>query len=277
MNNPQDLIKTEKALSEYQGEDRVMLASDLKEEFKSSLEKVVFLKSGLPTFDNLTGGFYTGELIIVTGMPKRGKSTWLRTVTKNLLKQDIKSLWFPFDMPLFSFMSAFGEELPVFYLPRMLKQEAMEWLHARIWESKVKYDIKAVFIDDLGYLVDLIHSRNPSVELGTICRQLKRLAIEKNIIIFLAHHSTKVETGKDPTENNLRDSGLIAGVADKVITIQRKKDSAEGRLIINIDRFSGTLQKSVNIILNGQYYEEVSLYQEPEKVEEEEPKMNPFL
>ena len=77
----------------------------------------------------------------------------------------------------------------------------------------------------------------------------------------------------------MRDSGLVAGIADKVITVLRKKDSEEGKIIINVDRFSGTLQKSVNIIFKNGYYEEISLYPEPEpEKEEEEPnKINPFL
>lgn len=262
------IIEIEKKLAEYQGEDRVLEAEEVKQEMEKEFEKIQFFKSGFPTLDNLTQGFYTGELICVTGKQKRGKSTFLRTLTKNFAEQGIKSLWFPFDMPLFIFFKMFGENPPIYYLPRRLKEEAMEWLNARIWEAKVKYNIQIVFIDDLSYLVDLVHSRSPSLELGTICRQLNRLAIDRNVVIFFTHHSKRIERNLNPTEEDLRDSALIAGIVNKVITVLRKQDrngegTNEGKIILNIDRFSGVLQKSIPIIFKDNFFYEMSPFDYP--------------
>lgn len=252
----------EKKLAEYQGDDCVIDSHTIKETLKNEFENIKFIKTGFPTIDFLTKGFYTGELIIVTGKVKRGKSSFCRTLTKNFYEQGIKSLWFPFDMPYFIFLTSFGPNPPLFYMPKKLKEEAMAWLNARIWEAKVKYDIGAVFIDDLSYLIDLVHSRNPSIELGTLCRQLKRIAIDKNIIMIVTHHVRKTDK-VEPTEEDLKDSALVAAIADKVISVQRKLvlggESNEGQLILHIDRFSGVLQKKIPIYFKDGYFYETPI------------------
>src|SRR3990167_7347576 len=205
MLDPQKLAEIEEKLASYEGEDKIISSSEMKQILEDNPTNVVNFKSGFVTLDALVEGFEGGELTIVTGPSKMGKTTFCQTITKNIAEDGIRSLWFSYEMPVRQFLSKFGDNLPVFYLPQELKGRILPWLESRIWEAKLKYDIKVVFIDHLHFLVDLAKLRNPSLEIGAIVRGIKRIAIAHNIAIFLIAHLTKVKFDQQPTVDTIRD------------------------------------------------------------------------
>jgi replicative DNA helicase len=70
-----DIIKLEKELAEYKGEDQVVAAQDLYRKLKdiSNMRPEGFMKSNFPTMDNLIHGFWGGELTVISGPTKMGK------------------------------------------------------------------------------------------------------------------------------------------------------------------------------------------------------------
>jgi replicative DNA helicase len=75
-------IENQERFNNYQGEDRVIKVQEVYEEEKKN-QKPVFFKTGINSLDCLIGGFKKGQLIVITGMPKRGKTTLAKTNRKS--------------------------------------------------------------------------------------------------------------------------------------------------------------------------------------------------
>jgi len=64
----------EDRLSKYDGVDKVISSEEFQELLESEkLKPVHVIKTKLPTFDKLTEGFESGEVVVVTGYTKHGK------------------------------------------------------------------------------------------------------------------------------------------------------------------------------------------------------------
>ncbi len=267
MLDPQKLAEIEEKLASYEGEDKVISSSEMQQILEDHPVNAVTIKSGFVTIDALTEGFEGGELIVVSGITKHGKSLWCQSVTKNMADDGVRSLWFSYEMPVRQFLMRFGDNLPVFYLPQELKGRILPWIESRIWEAKLKYDIKVVFIDHLHFLVDLAKLRNPSLEIGAIVRGIKRIAMTHNIVIFLIAHLTKLKYEQEPTVNDLRDTSFLGQESDSVLIIQRLKSNSpefeneftnRAKLSVQTHRRTGVMGKSVGLILqDGFFVEEI--------------------
>jgi len=256
---PQD---EKEILSKYEGDDAVISSAEMKEFLDNHPQNIVQFKSGIPTLDSLTEGFEGGELIVVSGPTKHGKSLLCQSITRNMSNAGIKALWFSYEMPVRQLIARFGDNPPLFYLPKRLKGRADTWLREKMLEAKLKYGVRAVFIDHLHFLIDLIQLRSPSLEIGAIVRKLKRIAMELNIVIFLVAHLTKTELDHEPNVNDIRDSSLIAQECDCLFTIHRLRDKAtneftdEAKLIVQIHRRTGVMSKPLTLMLKDGFFVE---------------------
>ena len=251
----------EDRIAQYSGDDRVISSHDFLKELEEKKGKDIWkLKSKLPTFDKLTEGFETGELIVVSGYTKHGKTSFCQSLTVNFAEEDIKSLWFSYEVTPKQFFTKF-RELPLFYLPRELKGSALDWIEDRILESKIKYDTRVIFLDHLHFLVDLMKSRHPSLAIGSVMRSLKKMAIDHNLVIFLIAHTSMPRGNQSPGLDAIRDSSFITQESDSAIVIQRIKDKKgvygnEAWLTILTHRRMGVMGKSIKLIyLNKQFHE----------------------
>jgi len=206
-------------LQKYEGADRVISSHEMKESLKSKPE-VPRVKLNFPSLDKKMEGLEPGELNVISGPTKEGKTTLAQTFTANLIKKDIKSLWFTYELPAKQFLEKFPE-LPLFYLPRQLPSYALEWIEKKIIEAKLKYGVKAVFIDHLHYLVPFSKVVNMSLVIGGVMRELKRLAREHEVMIFLIAHTQKIKINQEPSLSDIRDSSFISQEADFVLMIWR--------------------------------------------------------
>jgi intein/homing endonuclease len=203
--NPPQPQDEKEFLKSYEGDDKIVSSLEMKDFLDNHPQNIVHFNSGIPTLDHLVEGFEGGELIVVSGPTKMGKTSVCQTFTKNFAEKDIKSLWFSYEMPMRQFLHKFGDNPPLFYLPRKLKGRADVWLRERMLEAKLKYGVRAVFIDHLHFLVDMIQMRSPSLEIGSIVRKLKRTAMEFNIVIFLIAHTGKIKIDEEPGIDSPRD------------------------------------------------------------------------
>lgn len=258
-------LEREEYLSSYAGDDRVVSSDDYKKEIAGWKDNEVHFYSKLPTFDRYADGFEGGELIVISGPTKNGKTTFAQTLTKNFQEQGIHSLWFTFEVQPRLFFKRFVTA-EKFYLPRKLYDKRLDWLEDRIIESKIKYNTKAVFIDHLHYLVDIERMRNSSLDIGSVIRKLKLICVEYNIVIFLMAHTTKIKFDEMPSEENVRDSSFIPQEADSTLMIWRQRDKNRktkkyeetGRtmLVITNHRRTGVMAKTVELKFNsGVLYE----------------------
>jgi replicative DNA helicase len=257
-------------LSKYDGEDRVVTSQELERRFRDRQINLVYYKSAFPTLNDLIGGFTGGELIVISGVTKNGKTLLAQTFTVNFANSDLGVLWFTYEVPMIQFLSQFGQPLPLFYMPNLLKGRSMDWIHNRIKEAVVKYKVKAVFIDHLHYLADIMTKSNPSLEIGRVMRTLKAWAVELDIMVFIIAHTGKIYDEREPQTGDTRDSSFVEQEADNVFYIWRIKTAEnQAYLKITANRGRGVMNKKIKLIKHGKYLVELT----PGNVEgEEKPK-----
>ena len=186
----------------------------------------VKLRSFIPSLDIALDGFELGELIVLSGPTKHGKSLFFQTLTNNFQNEsEIYSLWFTYELPPRQLFNRFPA-LPLFYLPEELKDHSLPWIESMIKQAKEKSAIKAVFIDHLHYLLDIGRLKNISLEIGAVIRGLKKIAIRNEVVIFLAAHMKKVPAilENEPTYEDIRDTSFVAQESDVVLMMWRPRN-----------------------------------------------------
>ena len=243
-----------------QEQDYAIISSyELKSELDSQPEPEIRLKSGMPTLDKAVDGFRPGELVVISGPTKHGKTLLAQTLTKEFTEQNHLCLWFSFEVPPRQFLDSFPE-LPLFYMPRKLKVNALQWIVSKCREAYGKHHTRVVFIDHLHYLFDIAKTRNPSIEIGTVIRGLKTLAVQSELIVFLLCHTRK-GASEATTYESIRDSSFVSQESDSVLMIRRNTKipgSAESRLCVEFHRRTGVLNRKVDLVKVGGYLREES-------------------
>ena len=251
MKSNKDMMDFNKLLT-YEGEDKVITSFELDDILQQSGEQGLQVNSKLSLLDKYIEGFESGELIAISGPRKQGKTLLAQSLTVNFLKQDIKSLWFSYELTPKQFLRSFPE-IPFFLTPLKLKTNALPWMKERIIEALLKHGIGVVFIDHLHFLFDLAKSKNTSLEIGQVVRFLKSLAIEYNLIIFLLCHMKKISFDKDPDDSDVRDSSLVSSESDTGLILWRIKNTEnQAWLKIAYSRRTGTFDRKIKIAkVNG--------------------------
>ena len=240
--NLKDGMKSVTDLRQYQGEDQIVSSWDMAEILKQEPAPHVF-NSKIPGLEKAIEGFEPGELIAISGPRKGGKTLLAQSLTKNFIEQEVKSLWFSYELITRQFIDRWPD-LPFFLLPQKLKPYALNWMKERIFEALAKYGIGAVFIDHLHFLFDMARSRNASLEIGQIIRWLKSLAVELNLVIFILCHLQKIPLDKEPDDSNIRDSSFVSQESDTGLMIWRvHKTENEAALKVCYARRTGAWEK----------------------------------
>ena len=186
-----------------------------------------------------------------------------QTFTYNFSRQGQPPLWFSFEVPARQFLSQFSD-LPLIYMPGKLKARAMDWFEDRVYESFAKFNTRIIFIDHLHFLVDMAKQGQMSIEIGTIIRKLKTMAVEGNFVIFLLCHTKMGRHDGTLSYESIRDSSFISQESDSVIMVQRKPDIADNaaRARIEFHRRTGVMERVVELVKIGNYLKERAIGRE---------------
>lgn len=199
--------------------------------------------SGFTEIDDcMDGGFREGDFTIVSGIPGEGKTTFCRMVTLNLAEANIPSLWFSHEMTLRELWDSFskmGADTDLIsYAPVELNDD-IDWMFRHIDQAIEQYGVKAVFIDTLGDIVRSVKNQqelsNYATYLAQICKDLRRYAIQKNIMIFAVAHAVKNTRSKtNETDNSdIANSNGIAAAATNIFHVWREE---EGTTLVKIGK-----------------------------------------
>ena len=252
MNTEQELkrIQEQKRLAEYKGEDRVIPAKELLDEVKSDIPAVTY-NTGLSSLDDITGGFINGQLVIISAATGQGKTSFCQSLTENFIKNNHHVLWFSYELGIEEFMEKMPDQGNVFYLPRQLKQGSLAWLRERVIEGIAKHNSRIIFIDHLHYLLEMqkmAEAKSVSLLIGNMLRNLKTLAREQDVLIFLVSHIRKINLTEVPQLEDLRDSSFVAQESDIVMMMWRLRDqhnrelwTDETKLAVRKNRRKGKL------------------------------------
>jgi len=198
----------------------------LKEELSKLPEQKMF-ESGNGYLDKLIGGFMEGDMIILGGSQKSGKTLLLQTWTKQFSEQKIGCLWFSVELSNREFLNRFGGDMPVFYLPKVMPTQTTHlWIEQKILEAKKKADIKVVFIDHLGMIMDeeTARSKNETGILDARLFRLKRFAIAQKVVLivvvpFISQSLRQKKT--EPATSDFRGTAMIGYTADTLLALDR--------------------------------------------------------
>ena len=177
--------------------------------------------------DSFLGGFRDGELIIISGFSGHGKSTLAQTLTHNYSKRSIPSLWFSYEMTIrhlnWKFRQMGCDMNLLSYAPIKLNFSSVDWIKKKIKQAYSQYATKIIFIDNIDFLMPsgIKYGDNETAIYKNVAKELKSLAIELNVIIFLVAHITKIDEEKEPTLKDIYGSSGIFKLADAVLFIWR--------------------------------------------------------
>lgn len=258
--NP-ELDKMEQ-LSEYEGEDKVVYISEIEKMLKENKQETKKIYTTFEKLNDLTDGFRQGQLIVISGPIKNGKTTFSMSLANDFIKQKLKLLYFQYELTYLE-MLEFYPTIRQYIVPLKKSATTVDWMRERILESICKkdkgYGCDIVFIDNLHYLIDGIdfnkyRNMNLPLVIGKLVRNLSVIAKEFNITIFLICHIEKIEEDKKPKLNHIRESGLIGAEADKIFMVWRKKkkkqdDISETNLSV-VDRQTGVLGDQFSLVYN---------------------------
>lgn len=230
--------------------DEIVSSFEMEIRLKKHRQDMLNVQSNIPILDKAVEGFRDGEVIVISGPTKNGKTLLAQTLTYEFAKQNQFALWFSFEVPTKQFISQF-KDLPLFYIPMVLKPNSMNWLEKMVLEAFEKYNTRIIFIDHLHYLFDLARVKNPSIEIGTIIRRLKTLAVQNNFVVFLLCHTKKAERANgELSYESIRDSSFVSQESDSVLLIQRDMKNPESNdawLKIEFHRRTGIMSKKVRL------------------------------
>ncbi len=211
---------------------------------------------GFNAFDDITGGFQPGELIVLAARPGMGKTAFALQLARNAaVGQGVGVAVFSLEMPLLQLtnrLQAAEANIPLEYFKRgtltdeqfNAKNERMAQLAkaplyiddtaslnivqlcARAKHLQHKHGLGLIIIDYLQLItpVDRNHQTNREQDISHISRSLKLLAKELNIpVVALSQLSRAVEgrNSKRPALSDLRESGAIEQDADMVTFLYR--------------------------------------------------------
>lgn len=218
LENPENLL-------EYKGEDRVVHITEFP--IQNDGDQKTFFSS-YSVFDEKLGGIQAGEVVVITGHTKNGKTLFAESWMKNLMQQDptAKCVFFSFEVQTGKLIQKYLSDPTIkLYVPLQLKTMDFQWLKQRCLEGRDKFGCRLVLVDHLHFLVDMNTKQNMSLNIGAFMRRLKQeIAIGLGMAVVLIAHQGQAREGQAASLHTIRDSSFVAQEADSIITVSRCKN-----------------------------------------------------
>lgn len=233
--------------------------------------------------DQITGGFYPGELIVLSANTKQGKTTFAQSVTLNLAEHNQSVLWFTLEMSWqeltrkFMKMSGSNVELPIFY-PIDNSKLCVTWIEELTQKAIKEKDVKLIVIDHLHFLLPLrdFHT-SISFLVGGIVRDIKKVAVNLGIPIILIAHPGISRDEEEISWKNIRDSSFITQESDFTIVMSRiyekvakeKIATNRAKISVELNRRTGNVGKIELLHTNGRFHNLIDVAKVPQSGTEE--------
>lgn len=246
-------VLTHETLDSGPGDLKSVLREECKHYDLRSSGEVTPLATGYKSLDDLLGGFWPGDLVLLAARPSQGKTALCLSIMLNAAKDGKRTLFFSLEMnkrAVAQRMIALSEDVNLHHMRRGKLQETGMKLYTKaigdledmsIWINdkslsigeiqaialryKARYEIDMVVVDYL----QLIHPRkgmhSREREVADISQSLKGMAKTLDIPVLALSQLSRGALGrqdKRPTLGDLRDSGSLEQDADAVLFIHRE-------------------------------------------------------
>ena len=176
------------------------------------------------------GGVRAGDLVVLTGMSGNGKTMMALNITKNM-SEHFGCLWFSYEVIMDNLYAKFKEmgvnleeKNNLIYAPKKNISGNLKWIKEKIKEAVEEHMVNVIFIDHIDFLTPLKEKNDPRrIVIRDICQELKDIAVEFKIAIFLIAHIKKVQ-GREVEMQDLSESGGLYQIPDYVLAISRGFD-----------------------------------------------------
>ena len=229
------------------------LSKEIVQNIENKDGKNNLMPTGFKYLDEEFGGLSLGELVVIGGRPSMGKSQFVINLVSNICDRE-PILFFSFDLTPTTLTSRILSNRTGISVDKLIRNQLINSDVNLIKLAAKQLENSKLFISDIGVAninetidiikehVELYHTKivvidylqllgigkyntGREAEIGHICRVLKMCAKELNIcIILLSQLSRAVEvrgSSKKPQLSDLRDSGSIEQIADKVWLLYR--------------------------------------------------------
>lgn len=266
-------------------ENQIRKVSRIERKDIGSLEKI---SSGIRSLDRLIGGFFFGQLIIVTGASGTGKSTVVSYICTQAIKQGHTVMLYSGELPGWMLQEWFDRQVVG---PNYIKREetanhfveyrvddeaakcAHDWYDEQCWfydwedakdeeecesllgileKSIVQYGCRVLMLDNLMTAIDDDSGSDFYRQQTAFVRKLSLMAKQYGVIIFLVAHPRKT-FGNGFRNDDISGSGNITNLADVVLRYARLPDD-DGR---DCDRI---LQTTKSRLIGKLDYTGIGLY-----------------
>jgi len=209
---------------------------------------IVGLRTGIRSFDEITGGMRPGQLIIIGGRPATGKTAAAMTIADNLAQAGCRIAFFSLEMTDIditvrrlhkrSRADAFGLRIGKHQFDRVLQaagtmhgdqlyidhtpDQTLDLVRAKTRRFALEFGLDLVLIDYLQLIRCPAESRQQ--EVAAVARGLKNMAKELEVpVVALSQLNRESANTKDkrPTMAQLKESGEQEQAADIVVLIHR--------------------------------------------------------
>lgn len=187
----------------------------------------VSFKSSFGAFDEKIGGIALGEVVVITGETKNGKTLFAESWLRSMMKKDprAKTCIFSFEVQTKKLLRKYLVEDDIYplYVPLELKTMDFEWLKQNCQEARDRFNCRLILVDHLHFLVDMNTNQNMSLNIGAFMRRLKQeIAIGLEMGVILIAHQGQLKENQVASIRNIRDSSFVAQESDSVITVARR-------------------------------------------------------
>lgn len=198
------------------------------EEHLASISNIRFL-TGIDSIDKkaTNGGLYCEHLVVVAGYTGQGKTLFVMNLTKKIVNDGNKMLWFQFELTPSEFRDKYKKaglkRTDLVFVPRVYETATMEWVENVIISAK-ELGVSVVVFDMLDFLKEKSTDRyNAESEIMT---KLKSWATKYKILVILLSSMRKPpSTGNNKKEHgdlfDIKGSGSITSTSNLAILVSR--------------------------------------------------------
>lgn len=210
------------------------------------------------------------HLVSIAGGTNAGKTTYALNIAKRLVEKGIPTLILPYERGIQTVGSRFIQlllekseddmkhmsredwakaikkiaDLPVYFsIPN--KEELVEVIK----KAKRILNVKAIVVDHLDYMIRNSGERE-DIEIRTRLHELKSVAIEQQIMMFIVTHTRRVhqagsEGKKKPTMHDIRGSTAVEQDSETVIILDKASDD---EIEVDVQKNKGKMTNRVYMI-----------------------------